>query len=240
MNILIIEDEVFLANRIQKIFEGKVVSNRVRVVHSYLEFLDEFFIIASYDIILTDLKLSKDSKELVGYKIIQMIRQKQALTPIVVISGFSDVERLREAFSYGASDYIIKPIRLKELEIRVENWFKNYCLLNTAYSGSYYYYKDLRYDLNTNEFYLRETHIPLTKGNKYILWLFFTSPEKLLRDDYLVEKIWGDIYLTIERNLRVNIFRLKNSLFPFGIDTWIHNVRGEGYIFSEETSPMVH
>jgi two-component system phosphate regulon response regulator PhoB len=94
--------------------------------------------------------------------------------------------------------------------------------------------------LSTNEFYLRETHIPLTKGNKYILWLFFTSPEKLLREEYLIEKIWGDIYLTIERNPRVNIFRLKNSLFPFGIDTWIHNVRGEGYIFSGETSSMVH
>ena len=156
-----------------------------------------------------------------------MIREKHADTPIVVISGLSDIERLREAFSYGANDYIIKPIRLKELEVRVENWFKNYCLTHTSYSGTYYYYKDLRYDMNTNEFYLKDVHIPLSKGNKYILWLFFTSPEKLLRENYLVEKIWGDIYVTIQRNLRVSVFRLKNSLFPFGIDGWIQNVRGE-------------
>ena len=86
MNILIIEDEVFLALRVQKIFEAKGISNRVRVVHSYVEFLTEYSIIGSYDIILTDLKLSNELKELSGYKIIQMVREKHPHTPIVVIS----------------------------------------------------------------------------------------------------------------------------------------------------------
>jgi two-component system phosphate regulon response regulator PhoB len=69
--------------------------------------------------------------------------------------------------------------------------------------------------------------IPLTKNNKYILSLFFAKPEKLLRESFLIEKIWGDVCVTVDRNLRVNILRLKRALLPFGIDTWIQNIRGE-------------
>ena len=58
MNILIIEDDVFLAKRITKMFESKIITNRVKMVHSYFAFLDELSIIKSYDIILVDLKLS--------------------------------------------------------------------------------------------------------------------------------------------------------------------------------------
>ena len=235
MNILIIEDDIFLSKRIAKIFESKIITNRVKITHSFFGFLEELSIIASYDIILVDLKLSENTPELCGYKIIRTIREKQANIPIVVISGFNDIDRLRLAFEYGASDYIIKPIRLRELEVRVLNWFKNYYLSNITWvGGSVHFYKNLKYDLDKNEFYLNETVIPLTKNNKYILSLFFSHPEKLLRESFLIEKIWGDISITAERNPRVNILRLKQSLFPFGIDKWIRNIRGEGYVFSEK------
>lgn len=181
MNILIIEDDIFLAQKIGEVFGSKVISNRVRIVHSFLEFLNELASVSSYDIILTDLKLSDaPTQELCGYKIIRLIREKHVDIPIVVISGFSDIDRLRLAFEYGASDYIIKPIRLRELELRIINWFKNYYLSHITSSGSLHSYKNLTYDLHRNEFYWNETIIPLTKNNKYILSLFFSHPEKLL------------------------------------------------------------
>jgi len=58
------------------VFEARVISNRVRTVHSYLEFIDEVAVIDSYDIVLTDLKLSDERKEFCGYKIIRDIREK--------------------------------------------------------------------------------------------------------------------------------------------------------------------
>ena len=126
----------FLAKKIGEIFQSKVISNRVKIVHSFLEFLEELSSVSSYDIVLTDLKLSdKSTTELCGYKIIRLIREKRVKIPIVVISGFSDMDRLRLAFEYGASDYIIKPIRLKELELRIINWFKNY-LFCTSFKTS--------------------------------------------------------------------------------------------------------
>jgi len=57
MNILIIEDEVFLAEKIKQAFSNKVISNRIKMIHSYREFLHELSIIGSYDIVLVDIML---------------------------------------------------------------------------------------------------------------------------------------------------------------------------------------
>ena len=70
----------------------------------------------------------------------------------------------------------------------------------------------------------------LTKMNKYLLSLFFTHAGKVLNDNFLREKIWWDRWDIVERNLRVVILRLKQSLEKYGIADWIVNIRGEWYI----------
>lgn len=232
MNILIIEDDVFLANKISSIFQSKIITNRVQIAHSMEDFLNQFSAISSYDIILTDIKLSKESKNKDWYEIIKTIRKKNIKVPIVVISWNWELDWLRYAFECWANDYIIKPIRLKELEIRVLNWFKNYYLSNITFSWQIHCYKDLSYNINTNEFYYKSKLIELTKNNKYILSIFFANPEKLLSENFLIEKIWWDICFIVNRNLRVNILRLKKWLEPFWISSRIQNIRWEWYILS--------
>jgi ActR/RegA family two-component response regulator len=101
MNILIIEDDVFLARRVGKIFESRAASNRVKVLHTYADFSKELPIISSYDIVLTDLKLAgSDRRDPCGYRIIRAIREKKVAIPVVVISGFSDIDSMRLAFEY--------------------------------------------------------------------------------------------------------------------------------------------
>ncbi len=57
MNILIIEDDEYLAGRMRKTFEERITANRIRTVGSFLEFVNEVPAIGSYDIFLTDLRL---------------------------------------------------------------------------------------------------------------------------------------------------------------------------------------
>jgi hypothetical protein len=57
MNILIIEDDIFLAEKIADVFKSKIIVNRVRIMHSYKDFLYHTPLISSYDIIITDIKL---------------------------------------------------------------------------------------------------------------------------------------------------------------------------------------
>ena len=54
MNILIVEDDETLASQIAQVFDSKVISNRIRILHSSLDFVREIHLLSAYDIILTD------------------------------------------------------------------------------------------------------------------------------------------------------------------------------------------
>jgi response regulator of citrate/malate metabolism len=58
MNILIIEDDVLLAEKIKNIFQSKVITNRVHLAYSLKDFTHQLAILSSFDIVLTDIKLS--------------------------------------------------------------------------------------------------------------------------------------------------------------------------------------
>jgi two-component system, OmpR family, phosphate regulon response regulator PhoB len=231
MNILIVEDDELLASQIIQVFESKIITNRIRIIWSLLEFSRETHLLCSYDIILTDLQLGDDERDLQGYRVIELIRERDMTIPIIVISGRGELDTLRMAFDLWASDYLIKPLRLRELELRVCNWFRQYHFAGMRCQEKNYILWSLRYCPMTNEFYKNDTKIVLTRMNKYIFTLFFTHSEELLHHTLLREKIWWDRSTIVDRNLRVTILRLKKSLSPYGMDQWISNVRGEGYIF---------
>ena len=233
MNILIIEDDIFLSQNIKKVFKKRVITNLISLVSSYEGFIQELPVIDSYDIILVDIKL-KDLHHQNWIDIIQILRKKDITVPIVVISGFNDIELIEQAFSVGASDYISKPFRLKELEIRIMKWFKTYCMSLMFSHSQVIEYKQLTYKFNENEFYYKDDKIELTKKSKFILFQLLIKPEHLIRESILRDKLWWDRESIKERNLRVNILRLKKSLEDFWIEKWIRNKRWEWYVLKKK------
>ena len=232
MNILIIEDEVFLAEKMREAFSKKIISNRIKMIHSYNCFLRELSIIESYDIVLVDIMLS-DVDEKTGIDIVKIIRNKNINIPIVIISSMSDFHRIESWFDAGANDYITKPFRIRELEIRVLKWFQTYFLSLYFWNDKTIIYKDLLYNISENQFYYEDTPIKLTRKNKYILSILLSKPEKLITNTYLIEKIWWDVYMIIERNLRVSMHRLKSELEPYWCHNRISNIRWEWYMLKK-------
>ncbi|MDD2693845.1 MAG: response regulator transcription factor [Candidatus Gracilibacteria bacterium] len=239
MNILIIEDDCFFAEHLKKAFQKNSLVNRVDIVHSFSEFLCMFSLIEGYDIILTDIHLAPNTSgnPYDGFHIIQSIREAGITIPIIVISGRDDISKIQNAFTIGANDYIVKGVRMRELEIRVMHWFKYYHMEGkSSCTDNVYMYKKICFDVDRNEFFFEDSLISLTKTNKYIFSLFFVNAEKLLSEPFLTGKVWGDICFDTRRNIRIHILRLRRSLQPFSLHTWIRNIRGEGYIFIENNS----
>ena len=236
MNILIIEDDVYLASRIRDVLIKNSLTNRIDITHSYLDFLNKIWSLDSYEVILIDIILWKQTDN-TGLDILKIVRKKGIKIPVIMITGISSYDFLESAFSWGASDYIIKPFRLRELEIRINKWFQDYIFFIHHFSDKKISYKKLIYDLKQNKFFYKEKNIPLTKSSKYLFWLFVIYSEKLLTNDFLIGKIWGDNESDISsRNIRISVLRLKKKLKDFWIDTWIENIRGEGYIFRKITA----
>ena len=231
MNLLIVEDELSLSNMIKKFLKEKFSTIKIKQVSSYIDFLDELHIIKSYDLVIVDIILQW-SKDKTGIDIVKYIREKSCSIPIIVISWLWKLCWLEKAFSVWANDYLIKPFRLRELELRVDRWFKLFFYPNLSNYECVNYHA-LLYNLKENNFYYEKQIIKLTKINKLILSIFISNPERLIRRDFLAWKIWLDNSFIEDRNIRVSILRLKKELNCCGIDSWIQNVRWEWYMFKK-------
>lgn len=232
MNILIVEDDLFLATQIEKAFSSYNFSHRITHIESFPDFLQMVNPISSYDTVLLDINLWSDTDK-TWFDILSHIRKINEKIPIIIISSHCEYEFLEEAFAKGAHDYMIKPFRARELQIRIERWFRNYVFSEYFSINKTLEYHELTYDISAYEFYNGDKEIILSKSNKYLLSLFFIHREKLITQETLVEKIWGHSEKDYEKNLRIKIMRLKEQLKEVGVDGWIHTIRGEWYMFKK-------
>jgi len=67
-----------------------------------------------FDLVLLDINLPDFN----GFEVLKSIKNQLSL-PIIVTSAYSDTKSKLLAFRYGASDYMVKPLDLEELEARI-------------------------------------------------------------------------------------------------------------------------
>ncbi len=204
----------------------------MKTLHSYSEFLHESTF-DKYDVIILDIMLWEwDHKW--WFRIMRHIRNKDTQIPIIIMSSISEYSFLEEAFSLWAHDYVIKPFRVRELQIRVQRWFNSYVFCECYNYDRVLLYHGLSYYPNRHEFYVGKTLINLCRSNKYLLSLLLINREKLLSQAFLAEKIWWDADLMAHKNLRIKIFRLKKQLQQAWLWDWIKTVRWEWYILKKD------
>ena len=67
-----------------------------------------------YNIMILDINLP----DFTGFEVLKSIN-KRISTPVIITSAYSDTKSKLLAFKYGASDYMVKPLDLEELEARI-------------------------------------------------------------------------------------------------------------------------
>ncbi|WP_226570337.1 response regulator transcription factor [Mangrovibacter yixingensis] len=85
------------------------------------------------DIILLDAVMP----HLDGFETSKRLRESPALwnTPIIFMTGLSDTDNVVNAFDAGVVDYVVKPIRMEELLVRMRTHLRNSRLTTSAYSA---------------------------------------------------------------------------------------------------------
>ena len=118
--ILVVDDEVDMLSLMKLIlmektdYEVVTTNNPLEVAH----LLDE----KKFDAIVTDLKMPIMD----GLDVVDAIRKKDGLVPIIIITAYGSVESAEEAVKKGAFDYITKPFRQEQLLIslkRALEWY---------------------------------------------------------------------------------------------------------------------
>jgi CheY-like chemotaxis protein len=76
---------------------------------------------ANFHLILMDIQMPRMD----GYEAAKKIRIMGILTPIIAITAFNIDDMLNECLASGMNDYLVKPIRKKELVDTIEKWLHN-------------------------------------------------------------------------------------------------------------------
>ena len=127
-------------------------------------------------------------------------------------------------FNAGADDYIAKPIKPRVLISRISAILRR---KNREVVEAKLTVGDLIIDRETFLVYRGEQKIQLARKEFELLFLLAGKPGKVYTREYILEKVWGDEVLVVDRTIDVHIRKLREKLG----DAYIGTVKGVGYKF---------
>ena len=116
--ILLVEDDISFCDMLAKFLARK--SYEITTAYSAEESLSKIET-STFDLIITDLRLPKYD----GIELMQKFKKKFPDVPVILMTGYSDVNTAVKAMKNGASDYISKPFNPEEVILVIENALQN-------------------------------------------------------------------------------------------------------------------
>lgn len=219
MRILYVEDEKFLAEAVKHNLE----KNKIDVDLAFdgeegmnMSMLD------IYDLVILDVMLPKYS----GLDILKRMREKKVETPVIILSALSEVEDKVNGLNLGADDYLAKPFKTAELLARINAVVRRPAQIQDEvleFAGLSY---------NVGEKTLNGES--LTTKEASIVSELMRTPEKIVKKEYLLNKIWGGDAYGEDNYIEVYMSRVRKLLKKLGSNAKITTIRGLGYKIVEE------
>lgn len=154
------------------------------------------------------------------------VREAGYNLPIILLYENYIEDLIIKALNNGVDDYISyscsNNLFLSKIKNLIKRYYKNFDVIK---------YKDITFNSNTNNFYIKNTLVELTKQEKELLLEFFKNSNKILSRDLLIETVWSEHFDISFTAVNVAVKRLKDRLNSYKSDTYIKAVRGQGYLF---------
>ena len=215
--ILIVEDDKELSQLFQKVLEknGYQVKSASDGAQA-LEVLVKEYI----DLIISDIMMP----EIDGFEFAGTVRRINETIPILFMSAKDDLPSKRKGFQLGIDDYMVKPIELDELLLRVRALLRraNIEMERKITVGN------LILDADAMSAEIDGEEISLTTREFNIIYKLLSYPKKTFSRAQLMDEFWGVETDTSLRAVDVYVTKLRDKLSAcdgFKIVT----VRGLGY-----------
>ncbi|MEG2353311.1 MAG: response regulator transcription factor [Clostridium sp.] len=192
----------------------------------------EFYNKEEFNLVLLDITLPDGT----GYEFCREVRS-QSDVPIIFMTACDDEGNVVLGLDMGGDDYVVKPVRVKELTSRI-----NAVLRRKAYHSKNENEKERKFisgDIIVEPFkykvYKKNLTIELTAAEYKLLLILIENKGNVLERAVLLEKLWDVDGNFIDANsLNVYIKRLREKIEdnvkkPYYIET----VRGIGYRWVE-------
>ncbi len=159
-----------------------------------------------------------------GYELVEELRGASYFLPVLMVTAKFALEDKRVGFQKGADDYMVKPIDMDEMLLRVEALLRRSnivgnCVLNVG---------KCRLDSERLTVDYEGREVELRQKEFALLYKLLSYPNKIFTRQVLMDEIWGYESETDSRSVDVHIKRLREKLADCG-DFEIQTIRGLGY-----------
>ena len=217
MKILIVEDEVRLAQTLQDLMEMEGYT--ADVCHDGEAGLDNA-LSGIYDVILLDVMLPK----LDGYDLARQVRAERCATPILMLTAKGELEDRIEGLNAGADYYLTKPFDTRELLACI-----NALLRRQGDQVDELRFGNTALDLASCMLVCGAEHVRLSAKEFDIMRFLLQSKGNNLSKEVLLARVWGFDSNAVENHVEVYVGFLRKKLASIGSNVRIEAVRRLGY-----------
>lgn len=183
----------------------------------------------SFDLVITDINMPGMS----GYELCRNIRNRNAQTPIIMLTALNNTDDKLEGFEAGADDYLVKPFEFRELLARIKALLKRTQQIDFT-PKNILKAADLEMNLDSKEVTRSGTPISLTAKEFQLLEYFMRNKNRMLTRIDIVEKVWGLDFDTKTNVTDVYINFLRKKIDRDFETKLIQTHVGMGYILKDK------
>lgn len=214
--ILIIEDDVNLCQMIKDWL--KKDRFHVETCHQGEEGIDRA-LYQPFDAVILDWELP----DIPGVEVLKRLREKGCKTPILMLTGKSDLPDKSLAFEYGVDDYLTKPDQIKEVGMRLKAVLRRPKDIEEPVIKI----GKLTLEPESQSARIDATELKIMPKEFALLCVLARHPDHLFSREALLERLWMDNEEASSEALRASVKRLRNTLKE--CDVTIKTVYGQGY-----------
>lgn len=216
MKVLLVEDNYSIAKGLIYAFEQNEFEVKyAKSISEASKLLNE----EKFNIMILDVMLPDGN----GFEFYKRIKEEH-FTPTIFLTAKDDENDIVNGLELGAEDYVTKPFLIRELIARMNK------ILSKSKSNKIKI-KDISIDLDKMLVYKNDEEINLTALETKLLIYMFTNAGKVLKREYIIEKIWDWTRNDVNDNtISVYIKRIREKLDTDIIVT----IKGIGYMVKND------
>ena len=173
-----------------------------------------------YDMIISDIMMPVMD----GYELVRQLRDVGNTTPVLMITAKDAFDDMRLGFQSGVDDYMVKPINVNEMVLRVQALLRRAQMINDRKQTI----GDTVMECDSLTVTVAGESMVLPQKEFMLLYKMAAYPGKIFTRQQLMDEIWGYDSESDTHTVDVHIGRLRDR-FRDSKDFKIVTIRGIGY-----------
>lgn len=163
-----------------------------------------------------------------GFKVCRELRRLNFESPILMLTGKSEIESRVGGLDAGADDYLVKPCDPRELLAKIRALLRK--RQRTQFEATVLHLGSVQVDLAGKTALREGKPLPLTRTEYALLEILAKNAGRPVSRETILDVVCGCTRFPSTRTVDTHIWRLRKKIGDDGENPrWIKNIQGQGY-----------